>query len=522
MRSYRALLLPAILFCSVGVYAQDIREAYNFSNLTVQGSASSMGYGNALGSLGGDFSAVSVNPAALGIYGVSEVSITPSIRLSNASSSYAGTTTVGNNGNFNINEFGLVFTHKNKGRHHGHSKWKEVSFALGMNRTADFNRGYTFQGNNNTSSASQAFESDANLNPTGVAQYSNTLGAIGYNSYLLNQNANGQYITTVPFSEGITQMKSMEESGGINEFVMSLAGNYKNKLMLGITLGMPVINYQSNSTYTESSADNNATTNPTGFTSFNYNQSVNISGVGFDTKIGAIYKFNNAFRIGLALHSPTFYSISDVSKTSLYVNNDSTGANAAYNGVFLRNSFDYNLITPWKGVLSATFTLKRLGFITADYEYVDYSSMRYAGFGGGIDQATGNSFQSEQDAVNQTIQKSYQGVSNFRIGAGFNVTKFFIVRIGAGYYGNAYTAYGEANNLDYTTQRIDLNAGLGFHFKHFFTDLGFVHSMYQGVEQPYSINYGGVISSATAATIPQATTNYSLNNMALTMGFRFK
>ena len=148
--------------------------------------------------------------------------------------------------------------------------------------------------------------------------------------------------------------------------------------------------------------------------------------------------------------------------------------------------------------------------------------MRYAGFGGGIDLNTGNSFQSEQDAINQTIQKSYQGVSNFRIGAGFNVTKFFIVRIGAGYYGNAYSAYGEANNLDYTTQRIDLNAGLGFHFKHFFTDLGFVHSMYQGIEQPYSINYGGVISSASAATIPQATTNYSLNNMALTMGFRFK
>jgi len=521
MRSFRLVTLPALLLSSLGMHAQDVREAYNFSNLTVQGTASSMGYGNALGSLGGDFSAVSVNPAGLGIYGVSEIAITPSVHIGSANSTYSGTSTTDNSGNFNINAFSMVFTQKARGHHSRHKNWKAVSFAIGMNRTADFNRSYEYQGNNATSSASLAFESDANLNTAGVNQYSSTLGALGYNSYLLNQNASGQYVTTVPFSEGITQMKSLDESGGINEFVMALGANYKNKLMLGITVGMPTINYQSNSTYTESSSDVNATTNPSGFTSFNYNQSENVTGLGVNAKIGAIYKFTNFFRIGLALHTPTFYSISDVTKTSMYVNNDSTGASSGYNGVFARNTFDYTLTTPWKGVLSATFTLNKLGFITADYEYVDYSTMRY-GFGGGIDQATGNSYQSEQDAINQNIQKSFQGVSNFRIGAGFNVTKFFIVRVGAGYYGNAYTAYGEANNLDYTTQRIDLNAGIGFHMKkHFFADLGLVHSMYQGMEQPYNINYSGVVSTTTVATIPQATTNYSINNMALTMGFRF-
>ena len=520
MRSFGFIALPALLLSSMGTYAQNLRDAYNFSNFTVQGTASSMGYGNTLGSLGGDFSAVSVNPAGLGIYGVSEIAITPSIRLGSANSTYNGTSTTANNGNFNVNDFSLVFTHKSKG-HHRHTKWKAVSFGIGMNRVADFNRSYEYQGNNSTSSASLAFESDANLNSAAVNQYSSSLGALGYGSYLLNQNANGQYVSTVPFSQGITQMKSLDESGGINEFVLALGGNYKNKLMLGITVSMPTINYQSRSTYTESSSDINATTNPSGFTSFNYNQTENISGLGINTKIGAIYKFTNFFRIGLALHSPTFYSLSDLTKTSMYVNNDST-AISSYNdnGVYAKNSIDYTLMTPWKGVLSATFTLKKLGFITADYEYVDYSSMRY-GFGGGIDQATGNSFQSEQDAVNQTIQKSFQGVSNFRIGAGFNVTKFFILRAGAGYYGNAYTAYGEANNLSYTTQRIDLNAGLGFHFKHFFTDLGFVHSMYQGTEQPYSIDYSGVVSTTSTAAVPKATTNYSINNMALTMGFRF-
>lgn len=524
MRNSGFLLLPALLLY-IAAPAQDVREAYNFSNLTVQGTASSMGYGNALGSLGGDFSGLSVNPAGLGVYRSSELSVTPSLRINGASSDYAGTTTMDNNTHFNFNNFGFIFTSAAKGERYENRNWKSVSFAFGMNRTADFNRNYTYQGNNSTSSASLAFESDANRNPGNAnsTDFNNSLGYMGYNSYLLNQNpVNGLFYTTVPFTQGINQLKSVQENGGINEYVVSLGGNYKEKLMLGITIGIPSVNYHSDASYTESSADNSAVTNPNGFTSFNYNQTLDISGVGINAKIGAIYKVTDFLRVGAAFHSPTYYSINDVSRTSLFVNNDSS-INAAntigYSGVYERNSFDYNLTTPWKAVLSATFLLKNLGFITADYEYVDYSSMRY-NYGSGTDNATGNSYESEANAINQSIQKTYQGASDFRIGAGFNVTKFFMVRAGAGYYGNAYTAYGEANELNYTTQRIDLNAGLGFHFHHFFTDLGFVHSMYQGYEQPYSIDYSGVVSG-TQATIPQAKTNFSINNVALTLGFRY-
>ena len=518
MRNTGFLIAPALLFSSFIASAQDVREAYNFSNLTVQGTASSMGYGNALGSLGGDFSSLSVNPAGLGVYRSSELSITPSLRMNGASSDYAGSTTMDNNTHFNINSFGLIFTNAARGKRYEHRNWKAVSFAFGMNRVADFNRNYTYQGNNSTSSASQAFESDANLNPNNATSTTpnNSLGYFGYNSYLLNQNpTTGSFYTTVPFTGGINQLKSVQENGGIDEYVISLGGNYREKLMLGVTIGIPTINYRSNASYTESSSDNNTISNANGFSSFNYNQTLNITGVGINAKIGAIYKITDFFRIGAAFHSPTFYSISDVSRNSLYVNNDSS-INAAntvgYNGVYARNSFDYNLTTPWKGILSATFIIKNLGFVTADYEYVDYSSMRYQ---------YGDGYQADQDAINQTIKKTYQGVSDFRIGAGFNITKFFMLRVGAGYYGNAYTAYGEANELNYTTQRIDLNAGLGFKFnKHFYADLGFVHSMYQGYEQPYSIDYSGVVSG-TQATIPQAKTDFSINNMALTMGVRF-
>ncbi len=181
MRITGLVLLPALIFGSVAASAQDITEAYNLSNLTVQGTARSMGFGNALGSVGGDFSSLSVNPAGLGVYRSSELTFTPSLRINATSSEYTTVTTMDNNTHFNINNFGLVFTNAPKGKRYDDRNWKTVSFAFGMNRTADFNRNYTYQGKNTTSSGSQVFESDANLNPTGVTdQNSSSLGYMGY------------------------------------------------------------------------------------------------------------------------------------------------------------------------------------------------------------------------------------------------------------------------------------------------------------------------------------------------------
>ncbi len=521
MSTLRFALLSAITLTSLAASAQDVNEAYNFSNTTVQGTARSMGIGNALGSVGGDFSSLGVNPAGLGVYRSSELTFTPSLRMNSASADYTGTNTMDNNSHFNINSFGIVLTHAAKGRRAEHKNWKAVSFAIGMNRLADFNREYVYQGKNNTSSASQAFESDANQNPgnAGSSTPNSSLGYIGYASYLLNQNpTTGQFYSTVPFAGGVSQMKSVSESGGIDEYSISLGGNYKEKLMLGISIGIPNVNYHRYYSYQETLSNDNTANNPYGFTSFNYNQAVDITGTGVNAKIGAIYKISNSFRIGAAFHSPTYYSLSDYSSPGITtVHNDSMVVLSGDNGYLPQNQFDYNLTTPWKAVLSATFIMKKLGFITADYEYVDYASMRYS-------YPTG--FEAEQTSMNQEIRKSYQGVSNFRLGAEGRITKVFMVRLGAGYYGNAYTAYGEANNLNYTTQRIDLNAGLGFHFRHFFTDLGFVHSMYQGFQQPYSIVYNNgagtnYVTSGPQATVPQAKIDYALNNIALTLGVKF-
>src|SRR5271170_4082159 len=97
MCNYKFLFLPAILGMTFSSFAQDVTEAYNLSNTTVQGTARSMGFGNALGSVGGDFSSLNVNPAGIGIYRSSELTFTPSLRVNSATGDYAGSSTTDNN-----------------------------------------------------------------------------------------------------------------------------------------------------------------------------------------------------------------------------------------------------------------------------------------------------------------------------------------------------------------------------------------------------------------------------------------
>jgi hypothetical protein len=424
-----------------------------------------------------------------------------------------------------------VFTDAPKGKRYDRRAWKTISFALGMNRVADFNNSYLYNGTTNKSSGSQVFESDANLVANNV-HVQNSLGYMGYQSYLLNENGQlnpnrtPQYQSIVPFAGGVDQQKSKQTNGGITEYLLSLGGNYKEKLMLGVTLAVPVVDYSSQSYFSESLSAGNHATNRYGFQSFNYNQAVDITGGGFNAKIGAIYKLSNAFRIGAAFHTPTWYSLNDVSSPGITTIHsaggpDSNSTLSVYDGSLVTNSFDYGLTIPWKGVLSATFMIGKLGFVSADYEFVDYTSMKYT-YPRGIDSNTGIPYQAEADQVNQQIKKIYKPASNFRLGAEILLSHYFMVRAGAGYYGNAYSAYGESKESGYhTTQRIDLSLGLGFHFHQFFTDVACVHGIYQGYEQPYSINNAGAVTPVAIQDIPTAKVSYNTNNVALTIGMKF-
>ncbi|OSZ77981.1 hypothetical protein CAP35_06850 [Chitinophagaceae bacterium IBVUCB1] len=504
-----------LLFATNNIlYAQDETDALRFSYLQPQGTARSMAIGGALGALGGDFTSLSVNPAGIGVYRRSEFTFTPSIKLNNINGTYLSEQRDDSRTRFTINNLGVVFTSAAEGKRYERSKWKSVSFGIGINRLADFNQNYTYGGrmnintnDNNSSSGAEVFSIDANKFPGDVNNQgaSGTPAYLGYQSYLLDTGANGYFPVTFNTS-AVNQQRTVVQRGGISETAISLGGNYEEKLMLGATLGITSLRYNREINYEERDATNNANNY---FDNFNYRETLDIRGSGVNLKLGMIYKPIDAIRIGAAIHTPTLYNLKDELNKSITTNTENFKNELGVGGSPITtvdaplNLYEYSLVTPWRAVLSAAGIFGKYGFISVDYEYVDYASARFS-----FDGAD----RSLQNNINQSIRNTYTGASNLRVGLEGRIDQISL-RLGVGYYGSPY------KNANYNADRIDISAGIGFRTESWFIDLGFINSQSEVREQPYSLDptaagYANVI-------VPTAILQNSFNNAALTFGVKF-
>ena len=117
--------LPAALF----LHAQDVSEIRNaatvYGNNMTQGTAKYMGMAGSMGAIGGDVSAVSVNPAGIGVY------ITGDFQGTLGINSYKNTSTLNNSSlsykknNTNLNQLGGVVSFPLSG-----SNWKFVNIGM--------------------------------------------------------------------------------------------------------------------------------------------------------------------------------------------------------------------------------------------------------------------------------------------------------------------------------------------------------------------------------------------------------
>jgi hypothetical protein len=495
------LTAAALLLCAAGARAQDERDAARFSFLQPQGTARSIGFGNALGSVGGEFSSLSVNPAGIGIYRSSEITFSPSLTFSGTSAGYLGHADDDDGSHFAFSNLGLVTTQVFSGRRAKRSGWTSFSFGLGLTRMADFTRNYSYAGINTTSSGSFIFEADANQ--YGLNDQNISLGDLGYQAYLINlDTAQNTYFSVVNPSSAapVKQLTSVRERGGISELGITLGGSYEDRLMLGATLGIPIVRYERTKTFTE----NDLSTTNDYFKDFSYTEELRTRGAGVNLKLGVIVKPSDMFRFGVAVHTPTYLSLTDVQNQSLTANTEQgAGTNSAS---LLENQYEYQLLTPWRAIVSGTVFLGKYGFFTADYEFVDYSSARF-----GFDPAD----KDYESAVNDVIRHSLGGASNVRTGLELRFDNFQL-RGGFGYYGNPYK-----NNTADGSERLDFSGGFGFRFPRAFVDLGFVHHVYKNSEQPYYLS--GTDDPASlyyGLMVPTADLKTGSNTAVLTVGFK--
>ena len=236
-----SVLLPFI--CA----AQNEVDALRYSQNLFGGTARYHAMSGAFGALGGDFSSLSTNPAGLGVYRSSEFMFTPQFSYNTSSTTYMNGTLDDYKFRMNFSNVGFVATHVS-GREEG---WVTTSFAAGYNRLADFNHFIKIEGQNNSSSMTDYFAKLAKgskFNSNDNLYDNEEMGA--WWCYLINPaNIDSTSYKSSLVNYGETQTKDINTKGGMGEYVISLAGNYSNKLYIGGTLGIQSVRYVENSFY---------------------------------------------------------------------------------------------------------------------------------------------------------------------------------------------------------------------------------------------------------------------------------
>ena len=235
--------------------AQGDYEAFTFSQADYLGTARFMGAGGAFGATGGDFSALSTNPASIGLFKRYEVSFTPmNLSFRYSDTYYHGVKSSTQKPKYTVPQCGIVMTHNI----HRDNEWKSWQFGFGYNRIMDYN---------NT-----LFRANAQVNSTLMDMALSHMNGTSYNYYDENPASGDGYlfwnswlIDTIPgttdqyfsrFSnQDIGQRAVVTRSGAIDEMVFSFGGNYGDKLYLGATIGFPFLDFKETTTYFEAPAE---------------------------------------------------------------------------------------------------------------------------------------------------------------------------------------------------------------------------------------------------------------------------
>ncbi|HUX84456.1 MAG TPA: hypothetical protein VMV20_04445, partial [Chitinophagaceae bacterium] len=165
--------------------------------------------------------------------------------------------------------------------------------------------------------------------------------------------------------------------------------------------------------------------------------------------------------------------------------------------------YSYSLTTPWRGVVSATYVFgtsedvkAQHGFITADYEYVNYGDASY--HFSGTDAA-------QSDILNSSIRNLYKAASDFRIGGELKLD-VLALRVGFAYYGSPY------RDVSVDGSKMLYSGGIGYRNHGMFADLTYVFGNLYNIDQPYLVAQ----NSPAAARI-----STGASNVLLGIGFKF-
>ena len=515
----RLYISVAVLsLCGMSAMAQETYENTRLVDNDLNGTARYVGMGGAMEALGADVSTMSTNPAGVGLFRKSKVDLSFGLVSQQDATKF---NSLGKT-NASFDQIGFVYVL---------NKTSNSGFNIGFNYHKSRNFDQILGAANTLNNASQnklTYQKYRNKIFTDKKSMTfNQIDALYMDSLLFNKDNKKYYnfpATGYLYNE--------ENKGYIGEYDVNMSGNINNRVYLGLTVGLHDVHYRNYSEYTE-----NLERNADKFRGLTIRDNREITGTGYDIKFGAIFRpFDaSAFRLGVYIHTPTWYDLTTSNYSTMFVKNENTTKDK---GAVTYESYDFRIDTPWKFGLSLGHTIDNFIALGATYEYADYGTISTRIKDGGYyDSWSGSYYEnSHRDKVmNAHTEATLKGVHTLKLGAEVKVMPKLAVRVGYNYLSAMFNENGAKNGTIaspgsyYASSTSFVNwkatnritCGVGYAHKNFNVDLAYQYSAQNGEFFPFR-NYYDDEKPAEENNIATATkVNNKRHQLLLTLGYRF-
>ena len=531
------------LFAALSANAQETYENAKLAGEDLNGTARYVGMGGAMEALGADISTIGSNPAGIGLFRHSNVSLSAGLLMQSDGKEFSN----GKKTNLSFDQIGGVYTTRT-----GQKSFLNFGFNYHKSKNFDYilNAAGSLNGSSqNKQSYIKGILGDENNGGFFVRKDKNGKN-VGYVdatpplpstppkvAYTWSQIDNLYWNSLIPGSTGTYNYEKATgytldraHTGYIGNYDFAVSGNLNDRVYLGLTFGMKDVNYKGYSEYRENF--NNAG-------GVLVRDERKVTGSGFDITAGVIVRpvAESPFRIGAYMKSPTWYDLTTSNVTGLVYAKGTTSKDS-----YISNSYDFKLWTPWKFGFSLGHTVGNYLALGATYEYENFSNINSRVNDGGYYNYYGEYYESSSPdkTMNNHTKEVLKGVSTLKLGVEYKPVSNVALRIGYNYLSPKYvsdaqkdpglaslgTAY--SSTTDYTNwgeiNRFTL--GVGYQVKKFNIDLAYQYSAQKGSFAPFSnvrdVTYTSGTTKITESNIASNTdVKNNRSQLLLTLGYRF-
>ena len=422
----KKLLLLAIAIIPMSfIQAQNITDALRYSNDEIQGTARFRALSGAFGALGGDMSAVSINPAGSAIFNYSHASVSLITSDIQNDASYFNGSDSSSNSDVDLNQAGAAIVLRSR---NDESDWKKIVIGFAYEKTNNFEEDWFAYGTNTNSIDSYFLANAQGLrldeisafpDETFSEAYSGIGSAygfghqqafLGYESYILepDSDTDDNTLYTSNIAPGSFNQEYSYAANGYNgKFSFNFATQYQDKIHLGMNLNVHFIDYVRSSYFFEENTNLGSVINEVGF-----ENNLATIGDGFSFQLGGIAKLSENFRVGLAYNSPVWYTISEETTQYIATIRDEGGlpVTQTINPDIVNIFPDYKIQTPSKFTGSLAYIFGKDGLISFDYSRKDYSKAKF--------KPTSDTYFANQ---NNIISDNLKSASTYKFGGEYKV-----------------------------------------------------------------------------------------------------